>query len=97
MSEKTKDETDESSREEHSDENAAVAETPEHREDKVTVCSCGADIIPNTVFCWNCGRKLDTDVTPASTSSVAPSHCSACGAEVSAGDKFCFACGKPIL
>lgn len=97
MSEKTKDEPDESSREEHSDENAAVAETPEHREDKVTVCSCGADIIPNTVFCWNCGRKLDTDVTPASMASVAPSHCSACGAEVSAGDKFCFACGKPIL
>lgn len=73
-----------------SDEDSTSSERAEH-------CSCGAEIMPDTLFCWNCGRRLDEkhdEPTPAeSTTSL---RCTECGAEVAPGDRFCFACGKPI-
>ncbi len=61
---------------------------------------CGAELIPNAIFCTACGagiEHLPEEPTPAK----APKEerrlcCSECGAELASGTKFCTECGAPV-
>lgn len=57
-------------------------------------CSCGAEILPDTVFCWKCGSRVEAAVTASEAAPAAP-KCS-CGAEILSDTAFCWNCGKKI-
>lgn len=52
----------------------------------VTVCVCGAKLLPDAKFCAACGREV---------AEVKKDVCS-CGAKLVPGAKFCVACGREI-
>lgn len=44
---------------------------PQTVEEKATCETCGVDVRENTLFCYNCGSKLDVVAAPASNGSAA--------------------------
>ena len=57
-------------------------------------CSCGAEILPGTAFCWKCGSRVEAAVTAPEVAPAA-TKCS-CGAEILPDTAFCWNCGKKV-
>ncbi|MFY9227244.1 MAG: response regulator [Blastocatellia bacterium] len=60
-----------------------------HSLNSIACQECGADVLPEDVFCIECGAAVDKTAVHVPESSC----CSGCGQTVSFGDVFCLNCG----
>lgn len=60
-----------------------------HSLNSIACQECGADVLPEDVFCIECGAAVDKTAVHVPETS----NCSGCGQTVSFGDVFCLNCG----
>ncbi|MBN8725228.1 MAG: response regulator [Acidobacteria bacterium] len=60
-----------------------------HSLNSIACQECGADVLPEDVFCIECGAAVDKTAVHVPETSI----CSGCGQTVSFGDVFCLNCG----
>ncbi len=60
-----------------------------HSLNSIACQECGADVLPEDIFCIECGAAVDKTAVHVPESSC----CSGCGQTVSFGDVFCLNCG----
>ena len=69
---------------------------PEVQPAQAKRCSnCGAEIDDETVFCMNCGMKVEA-VSSLQQTPFVPNRCPKCNAEINPNHAFCAVCGSKI-
>jgi len=61
-----------------------------------SLCTCGAEILPNAKFCGKCGKKMEDIEVQKEEPKAQGKLCPGCGASMSLDAKFCGKCGTKL-